>query len=111
MATKKVRPPQGLKAITQEELDLMLKRYKKFVLTKGRAGSTEDFTGYDFTGLSFRSSYLTGADFRGSWLDGVDLSNSVVKNCNFEDCWVENSYSKNVNFASANIKGTLWAIP
>lgn len=108
---RKKKAPPGLKEITQEELNEKLATHKKWVLTKGKAGEKEDFTGYNFKGLSFRFSFLNEADFRGSWLEDTDFSHARCIGVNFEKCWVEGSRSDRTIFTGSNISGTIWAKP
>ena len=104
------KAPKNLKEITQEELNEKLKRHRLWAITKGKAGTYEDFTGYNFTKLSYKAAILNEADFRGSWLGETIFTKAILKKCNFSNCWVEGSTSKGAVWAGANIEGTLWAI-
>jgi len=103
------KKPKGLKEITDEEFKVKLKRHQKWVITRGKVGEKEDFTGYDFEDRDFTRAILSEADFRGSWLQDTNFNKATLKKCNFEDCWVGGSYSAKAIWAGANIKGTLWA--
>lgn len=108
MAKRVLPVPDGLEEITQEELDLVLRHHKLFVLTRGRKGIEASLSGYDLSGLSFERATLDGIDFRGSWLQDCNFNFASLKDCNFENCWVEGSTSFSTRFANANIGGTLW---
>jgi len=109
MAIRIRPPPKHLKKMEQGELDVILRDHKLYIKTKGRAGSEAVFEDFDFTGMSFRNTWLQDIDFRGNWFQSCDFNFARLDGCNFEDCWVEGSTSHGVTWGAAIIAGTLWA--
>lgn len=108
MAIKVRPPPRGLKKITQDELDLIIREHTLYVKSRGRRGKAAELSGYNFSFMSFRGAVLNDIDFRGSWFQSCDFNFARLGGCNFEDCWVEGSTSHAVDFTNVNIAGTLW---
>ena len=89
-----------LRKITQEELDMIIKKHKLWLVTYRKEGESADLSYVDLSYASLCGMYLFGANLSGANLSWTNLSGAMLAYAN-----LSRADLRYTNLAGANLKG------
>ena len=94
-----------LRKITQEELDMIIKKHKRWLVTYRKEGESADLSYVDLSYASLCGMYLSGANLSGANLSWTNLSGATLAYAN-----LANADLRCANLVGANLPGAnlLW---
>ena len=94
-----------LRKITQEELDMIIKKHKRWLVTYRKEGESADLSYVDLSYASLCGMYLFGANLSGANLAWTNLSGATLAYANLRHAYLFGASLSGANLTGVNLEG------
>ena len=94
-----------LRKITQEELDMIIKKHKRWLVTYRKEGESADLSYVDLSYASLCGMYLFGANLSGANLSWTNLSGATLAYANLQGADLRYTNLAGANLTGVNLEG------